>query len=1240
VGLYTVPYLEAGDYTVTVTKTGFEKYTETNLHLDPAQTVKIDVKLTVGAASAQVEVSASTLQINTQDATLSGLTTAAVIDEIPNVTNNPFQYAQLQNGVVPGSGTQSTTSATGSFGVGVNGRATFADFQINGAQQGENNIMIDGLPTMGGGYNDPTVIPNLEGIQSVQILANAYSSEYGRGAGQMSITTKSGSNKFHGLASYENRNEALMANTDSNKLNLILTPTNPAYRRAAFKVNDVGGEIDGPILKNRLFFTGSLHYLTHNFGTGESLHVPSLLERTGDWGSTYVAGSNGQPTPVYLFNPSSVTPVSGATNVYQRPEFPHSSNCNNLYADTTSSGNPGSPAGAQGRTCGDMIPSPNPIGLYILSLYPKPNAGSFAGPNTGNDPYEDNNYTDTIVNTLSQYTNEERVDYKRGRHSIYGSGGIQWDTLVNPNPLGPGVVKGINDIGLVTFDRNYFVQIGDTVVFSPTLVVDARYGFTRDHTASLGGNVSGFSNYSALGVSAATQAIMIEPGAVPYITPGNPWESLTNYSQFNNKQEHQINHSGNASLTKLKGNWTFKAGGQFQIILENFNDFEEAAANLGGCCANDPGGANGADNYSFQYTNATGGSVGGTPYDVYPQQSGAAGTLTLLGQGEWFVRPGANLRPAYAAKYFAFYSQNDWKVNRKLTLNLGARWELQPGITERYNRLAGYDFSKPNPLDAGVTGIVDFPGTQGYSRNLYDTEYNNWTPHVGFAYQVMQNLVARGGFSINYLPDNTGYYSSPNDLGESTWTSGNTGAQTYGATPDGVPVEHLTDTAPAVLATGSNPLAPQTYGVGEAYFPRNYQNAYQDQFNFTIETSFGSKSQWLFSTGYAGTRQSHLFTRNLNFENIQSVSASAPGTLAAWRATLISTNGGTNPQTVQVANPYQPTSGPLLPLQGSLAAATVQQYIPYLPYPLLYGGQQDGSLGFGSYDSLQTHFAHRTSALYLDANFTWSKNLGFANSIVGGGNISSLDLLCNRCNRNYFPQDTPFRVVVTSIYQSPFSQGQMWAGSDRVVRAILGGWSISPVFLYTDGTPITLTAGSGQFTARVNYNVAKGDVPLRLPSSFVNRSRFMNSTTKLTLPCGIVVTGGLFNKMKYNPCAFSGPTVTTPNGNIIADEYWYGNGNQTNGNIRGPLRVNVDTSIRRTFNLTERFKLDLTAAVTNLMNTAEWNSAPSGGAGGTDTVNNPANGQIVGLTTGGSYGQWGAGTYDPRQVELIGRIVF
>jgi len=1214
VGLYTVPYLEAGDYTVKITKSGFEKFTVNNLHLDSAQTVRQDVKLTVGATTIDVEVNASTQSINTEDGTLSATTPAAVIDVIPNVTNNPFQYAQLQNGVIPGSATQSTTSATASFGVGVTGRSDFADFSIDGAQQGMNNIMIDGLPIMGGGYNDPTILPNLEGIQSVQILSNAYSAEYGHGAGQISITTKSGTNKFHGLVSYENRNEALMANTAANKLNLLENPTKyQIYRRPAFKVNDLGGEVDGPVLKDRLFFTSSFHYLSHNYGTAETLQVPTALERAGDFGSTLVAGATGQPTPVNLYNPFSVTPVAGATNVYQRAEFPKSTNCSS------------NPYGSYG--CGDVIPNPSPYGLAILSLYPMPNSNPTSFTGAGN-------YLTTVTNTLTQYTNSDRVDWKRGRHSVYGSGGIQWDTLTNPNVFGAGNVKGFNDVGLVTFDRNYYSQIGDTVVFSPTLIMDLRVGAVRDHTAALGGVTSGFTNYSGLGVSSATQALFAEQGSAPVLNPGT-WQNLTPDSQFANKQEHQINWSANGSVTKIKGNFTFKAGAQFQVILHNYNDFEEASTNLGGCCSSDVG------NYTANFITATGSPVNSSPYNTIPQQQGYAGALTLVNEGVWFVRPGANLKPAYASKYFAVYSQNDWKVTHKLTLNLGVRWEVQPAITERYNRLAGYDLSKPNALYTGTMGAIDFPGTNGYGRGLWDTEWNNWSPHLGFAYRLRPRTVARGGFAIQYMQGNTGFYSSPNDYGEATWASGNTGSLTYGANPNGTPTETINQAAPLIAATGSNVLAPQTYGVNEAYFPRNFQIPIQQQYNITLETSFGAKSQWLFSTGTAGTRENHLFTRNLAFENIQSISASAPGTLQSWRNTWINSNGSNQQQTANVTNPYQPSSGPLLPLQNALANATIQQFIPYLPYPLLYGGSQglDGSTGFASYDSLQTHFAHRSTALYLDVNYTWSKSLGFVNSIVGSGNISTPDLLCNRCNRNYESQDTPHRVVVTAIYQSPFSKGQKWGGDNRVVSALLGGWSLSPVFLAQDGNPITLSGLSGQFTGRINYaGEGKGSVPLVLPKSYQKIA--LNSTTKVTLPCGIQVTQSLNNRMKFNPCAFGGPTVITPNGTILADEYWTPNGNQTNGNIRGHSRVNVDLSVRRTFNLTERFKLDLTAAMTNLMNSAEWNTSPTGAVGSTDTINNPGNGQIVGLATGGTYGQWGTGTYDPRQIELVGRIVF
>ena len=222
-GLYTVPYLAAGDYTITIAKGGFEKFTLNDLHLASAQSVREDVKLTVGAETVSVEVTAGAQLLDTEDGTLSGLTPAAVIDVIPNVTNNPFLYVTLQNGVF---GNPSTTA----FSIGTGGRSTMTSFSVNGAQSQENQVMIDGLPVVAGGNNDAAIIPNLEGISSVQVLTNAYSSEYGRGAGQFSITSKSGTNKFHGVADYEIRNEALMANTASNKVLISEAPVSATTR--------------------------------------------------------------------------------------------------------------------------------------------------------------------------------------------------------------------------------------------------------------------------------------------------------------------------------------------------------------------------------------------------------------------------------------------------------------------------------------------------------------------------------------------------------------------------------------------------------------------------------------------------------------------------------------------------------------------------------------------------------------------------------------------------------------------------------------------------------------------------------------------------------------------------------------------------------------------------------------------------------------------------------------------------
>ena len=140
-----------------------------------------------------------------------------------------------------------------------------------------------------------------------------------------------------------------------------------------------------------------------------------------------------------------------------------------------------------------------------------------------------------------------------------------------------------------------------------------------------------------------------------------------------------------------------------------------------------------------------------------------------------------------------------------------------------------------------------FPGVDGYSRNLWDTTYDNWGPRVGAAYQSNDRTVLRGGFGITYLPSNTGYFSGPTDYGSANFSGGVT-QTAYGTNPRGVPVIRFSDPAPIAPAIGGDPDAPQVYGIGEARFDRHFKNGQARQWNFFIERSLGA--DWMASVGY------------------------------------------------------------------------------------------------------------------------------------------------------------------------------------------------------------------------------------------------------------------------------------------------------------------------------------------------------------------------------------------------------
>jgi trimeric autotransporter adhesin len=161
-GLFTIPYLQAGKYTLSIDLAGFTPYRETGVTVETAQTVRVGVTLRVGTLESTVEVAAQAQQVQTDSATVQASTQSDLIAAIPNPDQNPLYYAMLQNGVVPRNATADTTSIA-SFGVGVNGRRQYSALGVNGGRAWTNDIQLDGLPIMGGGYNEASVVPNTEG---------------------------------------------------------------------------------------------------------------------------------------------------------------------------------------------------------------------------------------------------------------------------------------------------------------------------------------------------------------------------------------------------------------------------------------------------------------------------------------------------------------------------------------------------------------------------------------------------------------------------------------------------------------------------------------------------------------------------------------------------------------------------------------------------------------------------------------------------------------------------------------------------------------------------------------------------------------------------------------------------------------------------------------------------------------------------------------------------------------------
>jgi hypothetical protein len=1163
---------------------------------------------------------------------------------IPNINDNPLYYATLQSGVVPSSEMYNNEA----LGVGFGDRQQMSGMNINGGEVGNNDVQVDGLSVQGAAWHESTQLPNRDSLQEVAVTTNSLSAELGGGLGVIQMATKSGTNQFHGDLAYRMRNEAFNANGTSNDVQDI--------PKGKYRLNEESGAVGGPVRiphifdgRDKVFFFTSYSRDTHPTTTSGYGTVPTALQRTGDFSASFMRDLNGNPIPSQMYDPYTALPVAGTgspAQVYQRPEYPKGPN-----------------------GLGDVIPNPDPAGLVMMSQYPLPNYasnGQSTATGGGVNPFHDNNFYYTGGASESRDNFSARIDvHLVPKNSIYATGGFQDGTagIINDWASGAPAQSGYKPAicclangnwDIAYQDQNYFGSIGDTITVSPTTIVDVRYGVNRVHTTSgkprTGAGV-GFTaaDYAQWGMPSSVQQYIAIPGVAPTIGWVGGDLSPENWDDWQNKNEHQTNHMVTGSVTKLLGKWTLKAGAEDRVYLGNWQDLVFGTPGyLGGW----------SDSNLEQYGSING---GGNSLDTTPQQNGDGTASPLVGAQGWSLQSGATSRPALAAKYLGFYTQNDWKATRKLTFNVGLRYEIQPGPTERHNQAGSLDLSAANPYTAqGINaanpdsraglGLFVFPGVGGYSRNLWATTYNNIAPRVGTSYQIGNSGVLRAGYGRVYIPSNTGFNANTTIYGTAGFAGGVSaspyGPGPYNGLPAGTGIEdpRMTQLHPSMGAV----QAPGVYGgFGDpGLFTRNHRNAFMDEWNLTYERRFHG---WIASAGYVGSKGTHLPWRD---QAINGQFDIPWATLQSWQNTWIATSGATDPAQVQVANPL---AGLVNGAAGDIGHGTISTMESQMPYLSWLNGFEVGDMGSSLYHSLQIN-AHHTYSNGLSALFTYtySRSTGlvggtigngasgtsFAESQLGGAQtpLGGNDYRNLNNNRGLLNFDLPNRFVGVVTYLLPTGKGQRFDPVNPVARAIVGAWNLSTVVTSQSGQPWAPNCGSSGGGSSENGRCYASGQPLKLPKSY---QTWYNGTTPVTLPDGRTFTPPQNTKLMWNPDAFTGQIVQWADGTYHQAQYWEGTTKMAMGELRMPSFQNVNLSVSRKFPVREGVEFEILAEATNAFNRSNYSpNDVNNNYGGLVTLPDPSSNSKVGENTNGAAGAMGLGYLDPRQMTLSARFNF
>jgi hypothetical protein len=676
-GHYVLGQLPPGDYTLTVEAKGFSKLVQTGLNLQVNQQAQLDLTLKVGAQSETVEVVSQAPLLESESSSVGTVVGEQMVNQLPLNGRNFTQLATLSPGVT---GVGQSATGTIESGTRPDNRRPASEIFSNGNREGDNNFLIDGVDDNERLTLSIVVRPPVAAVREFKIQTNLYSADIGRNSGAViDVITKSGTNQLHGSVFEYIRNSAVDARSYFNR------PPSPF---PSFRLNQFGFSIGGPVIipkvyngKNRTFFFADyegFRNTTQSFILG---NVPTIKERAGDF--------------------SEVETTPGVANIYD---------------PLTTQPNPANPGGFIRTAFANNFIPPNrrdPISVKMLNAYPLPTStGRF------------NNYSSNLLQSQNANSFDVRMDEQiTPRDLVFGRYSYQSTTNIAPSTYPVTTIPGISTPVHLSDEASFAgtsatptsqTALGYTRVFTPTIVNDFRFGFSRykldyvpvDFVPNGGlANQLGIPNAN---VTPREQNITIFSPST-YLGVGQT-RSLPLYRRENTFQVFD-------NLVWTRSSHTLKFGIDFrrrQLTIYQ--------TNMG----------NGRFNFSPALTDSrnpagSGGDSAASMLLGYP---------TSIGHDYTFPFPGIRLNE------YGLYAADDWRMTRKLTLNYGLRWDYFSPPSEELDRWANF-----NP----TTGKMDVAGRNGVSLTAGVLPYrNNWGPRVGFAYQALPNTVLRGGFGLFY----------------------------------------------------------------------------------------------------------------------------------------------------------------------------------------------------------------------------------------------------------------------------------------------------------------------------------------------------------------------------------------------------------------------------------------------------------------------------------------------------------